>query len=351
MRRRKQVMSNIPDDILDSIPTDEILDNISPQIGKMVFQLGTELGLSIADLENIDKCNCDLTAQSKEVLFTWRRDKLVRPTIRVLEQALVNSRKGARCLEEVVKNVHPKTLRAVETVTDRIKDNADRIIQNIQTSQILDHMMTHLVISVDDRRRIEQHAGQDDQNKALLDIVSKRREPAYSVFVDGLRIHGYEDIANDLKCASEKMGPSTTSVPDEYKGLSDRTVPSYKIRLQKNYSNIITSVKHDTIVDHLISYAVLQIGDCQKINACPSQEQKNRQLMDTLLHGNENGFTEFLNALRNDIAYTDLANRIASTEVTSTDRSNIQSCYNINKRKYEHVHETTTLLPKKTKEN
>ncbi|XP_076080539.1 uncharacterized protein LOC143051533 [Mytilus galloprovincialis] len=351
MRRRKQVMSNIPDDILDSIPTDEILDNISPQIGKMVFQLGTELGLSIADLENIDKCNCDLTAQSKEVLFTWRRDKLVRPTIRVLEQALVNSRKGARCLEEVVKNVHPKTLRAVETVTDRIKDNADRIIQNIQTSQILDHMMTHLVISVDDRRRIEQHAGQDDQNKALLDIVSKRREPAYSVFIDGLRIHGYEDIANDLKCASEKMGPSTTSVTDEYKGLPDRTVPLFKIRLQKNYSNIITSVKHDTIVDHLISCAVLTIGDCQKINACPSQEQKNRQLMDTLLHGNENGFTEFLNAVRNDSAYTDLANRIASTEVTSTDRSNIQSCYNIDKRKYEHVHDTTTLLPKKTKEN
>ncbi|CAG2243607.1 unnamed protein product [Mytilus edulis] len=68
MRRRKQVISSIQDDILDSIPTDEILDNISTQIGKMVFQLGIELGLSIADLENIDKCNCDLTAQSKEVL-------------------------------------------------------------------------------------------------------------------------------------------------------------------------------------------------------------------------------------------------------------------------------------------
>ncbi|CAG2255788.1 unnamed protein product [Mytilus edulis] len=139
---------------------------------------------------------------------------------------------------------------------------------------------------------------------------------------------------------------------DNNNGLSDRTVPSFKIRLQKNYSNIITSVKHDIIVDHLISCAVLTIGDCQKINACPSQEQKNRQLMDTLLHGNENGFTEFLNALRNDSVYTDLANRIASTEVTSTDRSNIQSCYNINKRKYGlNEQETTTLLPKKTKEN
>ncbi|CAG2222676.1 unnamed protein product [Mytilus edulis] len=212
--------------------------------------------------------------------------------------------------------------------------------------------MTHLVISADDRRDIEHYPRQDDQNKALLDIVIKRREPAYSVFVDGLRNYGYEDIANDLKCASEKMGPSTTSVPVENKGLSDWTVPLYKIRLQKNYSNIITSVKHDLIVDHLISCAVLTIGDCQKINACPSEEQKNRKLMDTLLHGNENGFTEFLNALRNDSAYADLANKIKYTEVTSTDISNIQSCYNINKRKYGlNVQETTTQLPKKPKEN
>ncbi|XP_063436884.1 uncharacterized protein LOC134718320 [Mytilus trossulus] len=123
MRRRKHVISSIQDDILDSIPTDELLDNISTKIGKMVFQLGIELGLSIADLENIDKCNCDLTAQSKDVLFRWRGDRSIKPTIRVLEKALVNSRKGARCLEEVVKNVDPKTLRAVETVTGAIAIN------------------------------------------------------------------------------------------------------------------------------------------------------------------------------------------------------------------------------------
>ncbi|XP_063417179.1 uncharacterized protein LOC134699510 [Mytilus trossulus] len=121
--------------------------------------------------KNIDKCNCDLTAQSKEVLCRWRRDRLVRPTIRVLEQALVNSRKGARCLDEVVRNVDPKTLRAVETITDRIRDNADKIIQDIQISQILYHMMTHLVISANDRRDIEHYPRQNDQNKALLDIV------------------------------------------------------------------------------------------------------------------------------------------------------------------------------------
>ncbi|XP_071138156.1 uncharacterized protein [Mytilus edulis] len=326
MRRRKQVMSNIPDDILDSIPTDEILDNISPQIGKMVFQLGTELGLSIADLENIDKCNCDLTAQSKEVLFTWRRDKLVRPTIRVLEQALVNSRKGARCLEEVVKNVDPKTLRAVETVTDRIKDNEDRIIHNIQTSQILDHMMTHLVISADDRLDVEHYPRHDDQNKALLDIVIKRREPAYSVFVDGLRNYGYEDIANDLECVTIDISPSPTLVSAENEGLSVWNVPLYKVRLQKNYLKVITDIKHENIVDHLISREVVSVDDGNKIESGKTPQEKNRNLMDMLLRKNEQGFNEFLKALRKDLIYADLADQIEKTEVTSTDMATLHKC-------------------------
>ena len=105
------------------------------------------------------------------------------------------------------------------TFTDRIRENASKIIQDIQVSQILDHMMTNLVISADDRRRIEQNVGQDDQNKALLDIVVKRREPVYSVFVDGLRNCGYKELANDLKYNSEEMSPSTTSEPAENKGI------------------------------------------------------------------------------------------------------------------------------------
>ncbi|XP_063417141.1 uncharacterized protein LOC134699481 [Mytilus trossulus] len=326
MRRRKQMVSSIPDDILDSIPTDEILDNISPHIGKMVFQLGTELGLSIADLENIDKCNCDLTAQSKEVLFRWRRDRSVKPTIRVLEQALVNSRKGARCLEEIVKNVEPKTLRAVETVTDRIRDNADRIIQEIQTSQILDHMMTQLVISVDDRRRIEQHAGQDDQNRALLDIVIKRREPAYGVFVDGLYTYGYEELANDLKCDSQEISPCAALVPADNEGLSVKNVPLYKVRLQKNYLKVITDITHESIVDHLISREVMSVDDGKKIESGKTPQEKNRNLMDMLLRKNERGFIEFLKALRKDSIYRDLADQIENTAVTSRDIEILKKC-------------------------
>ncbi|CAG2221710.1 unnamed protein product [Mytilus edulis] len=327
MRRRKQVISSIQDDILDSIPTDEILDNISTQIGKMVFQLGIELGLSIADLENIDKCNCDLTAQSKDVLFRWRGDRLVRPTIRVLEQALVNSRKGARCLEEVVKNVDPKTLRAVETATDKIRNNANRIIQEIQISQILDHMIAYLVISVDDRRRIEQHAGQDDQNKALLDIVIERKEPAFSVFVEGLRNYGYADIADDLKCDSQEVGPSTTLVALEHEGLSDWTVPLYKICLQKNYLKVITDIQHECIVDHLITKEVMSVDDGKKIESGKTPQEKNRMLMETLLRKNVHGFSEFLVALRKDPVYTNLADQIENTAVTMKDMAILHKCY------------------------
>ncbi|XP_052065512.1 uncharacterized protein LOC127705231 isoform X3 [Mytilus californianus] len=326
VRRRKQVKSRIPDDILDCIPTDEILDKLAPQIGKMVFQLGTELGLSIADLENIDKCSPNLTAQNKEVLFTWRKDRSVKPTIRVIKQALVNIRKGVRCLEEVVKNIDARTLRAVEIVTDRIRDNADRIIRDIQISQILDHMMTHLVISVDDRRRIEQHAGQDDQNKALLEIVIKSREPAYNVFVDGLRNYGYEDIANDLKYYSEEISPSTTLVSAENEGLSDWNVPLYKVRLQKNYLKVITDIQHESIVDHLISREVVSVDDGKKIESGKSPQEKNRTLMDMLLRKNERGFNEFLKALRKDSIYSDLADQIEKTEVTPTDMGILYKC-------------------------
>ncbi|XP_076080566.1 uncharacterized protein LOC143051553 [Mytilus galloprovincialis] len=184
-------------------------------------------------------------------------------------------------------------------------------------------MMTNLVISIDDRRRIEQHAGQDDQNKALLDIVTKRREPAYSVFVDGLRNYGYEDIANDLKC---DFSPSPTSASAETEGLSVWNFPLYKVRLQKNYLKVITDIQHENIVDHLISKEVLLVDDGKKIESGKTPQEKNRNLMDMLLRKNEQGFNEFLKALRKDSIYADLADQIEKTEVTSTDMATLHKC-------------------------
>ncbi|XP_076116850.1 uncharacterized protein LOC143084323 [Mytilus galloprovincialis] len=319
---------SIPGDILDCIPTDEILDKVAPLIGNMVFQLGTELGLLVTDIENIKvKYNRDSPAQNKEVLFTWRKDRRVKPTLRVLEEALVNIGRGANCLENVVKDVDPKTLKVVEIVTDRIRENENRIIQEVQTSQILDHMMTHLVLSVDDRRRIEQHAGQDDKNRALLDIVIKRREPAYGVFVDGLDTYGYEELANNLKCDSQEMTQSAALVPVENEDLSDWNIPLYKVRLQKNYLKVITGIQHDNIVDHLITKEVMSVNDSEKIESGKTTQEKNRTLMKLLLRKKEQGYIEFLKALRKDSMYADLADEIESTVVTSRDMSTLQTCY------------------------
>ncbi|CAG2247617.1 unnamed protein product [Mytilus edulis] len=311
VRRIKQVKSSIPDDILDCIPSDEILDRLAPLIGKIVFQLGIELGLSVEDLESIkEKCDRDLTAQNKEVLFTWRKDRTVKPTIRVLEQAFVNIGKGARCLKEVVKDVDPNTLKAVEIVTE--SENENRIIQDIQTSQILDHMMTNLVISVDDRRRIEQHAGQDDQNKALLDIVIKRREPTYGVFVDGLDAYGYKDLANDLKFDSQEMSQSAALVPAENEEELPQGYHWYSTWEHSRSSNI---------------KEVMSVDDGEKIESGKTTQEKNRTLITLLLRINEQGYIEFLTALRKDSAYADLADEIEYTAVTTRDMSTLHTCY------------------------
>ncbi|XP_063418083.1 uncharacterized protein LOC134700856 [Mytilus trossulus] len=112
VKRIKIVESDIPLEYLDCVPTDEILDALASRIGQVYFQLGAEVGLSIPTLEHIQaNIPRDLEAQNKEVLFQWRKDRSVKPTIRVLVQALVNVGRGAHCLQEILENVDPNTLR------------------------------------------------------------------------------------------------------------------------------------------------------------------------------------------------------------------------------------------------
>ncbi|XP_071123586.1 uncharacterized protein [Mytilus edulis] len=99
----------INEEYMDLIPTDEILDRLAHVIGVVSFQLGIELGLPITSIDIIQYNNGrDLVAQCKDILFQWREDQRVRPTIRVLVQALVNVDKGAKCLEEIIKTVGVK---------------------------------------------------------------------------------------------------------------------------------------------------------------------------------------------------------------------------------------------------
>ncbi|VDI26121.1 Hypothetical predicted protein [Mytilus galloprovincialis] len=328
-----------PIDKLKLRPSYSNIQNLPDHIGNKTFQLGIELGLSVVQMQQIESDHVtNLRSQTEEVLNTWRR--LSEATYEVLEKALHRLQLSRvlsyltyeEGLEEQVEVGLDEEVEVglEEAVGVGLKEElAERIIQDIQISQVLDYMMSHLVISSDDRRRIEHYAGQDEQNKALLGVVNKRGEPTYSVFVDALRTNGYTDLSNELECDSQEEGSSSPLVytgDTENKGLSNWTIPVFKIRLQKNYTNIINSILHGKIVDHLITRDVLSTADSERIDACPANIEKIRKLMDILLHGSENGFIEFLNALREDSEYTELADEIENTTVSSRDISTMQSC-------------------------
>ncbi|VDI37628.1 Hypothetical predicted protein [Mytilus galloprovincialis] len=334
-------------------PSSSITKLLPDHIGIQTFQLGIELGLSVVEMQHIAMNHItNLRGQTEEVLNKWR--KLSESTYEVLVKALhrldlssvlsyITYEEG---LEEIVEvgleekvevgleeKVEVGLEEKVEVglaehigieLEEQVKE---RIIQDIDISQTLDYMMSHLVISSDDRRSIEQYVRQDDQNKALIEVVNKRGWHTYTVFVDALQTSGYTDLANELKSDSEGKGSNEAIEKPQMKGLSQWTVPVYRVRLQKNYSNIIDCINHEKIVDHLISFDILTIADSQMINACPAQIQKNRKLMDILLHGNEKGFFEFLKSLREDSVHTELADEIENTQVSSRDLSTIQGCY------------------------
>ncbi|VDI76438.1 Hypothetical predicted protein [Mytilus galloprovincialis] len=320
--REVQTEIDQPRDKLLRRPSVLNIQQLPDHIGIQTFQLGIELGLSVVEMQKIESNHVtNLHVQTEEVLKRWV--KLPEATFEVLEKAL-HRLELSRVLSYLT---YDKDLgRQIEIeINEQVKE---RIIQDIQINQILDYMMTHLVISSDDRRSIEQYVRQDDQNKALLHDVITRGEPTYTVFVDALRTSGYTDLASELKCNSQEVGSGIALVQTENienKGLSHWNVPMYKVRLQKNYSKIINNIQHETIVDHLISRDVLTIADSQMINACPAQIQKNRKLMDILLHGSEHVFIEFLKALREDSVYSELADEIENTTVASRDISTIKS--------------------------
>ena len=91
---------------MEYIPTDEMLDALTPEIGIISFHLGIELGLRAVDLERIQyRYQHDLVKQTKQVLYDWRNDTTVKATLGVLEQAFGNVDRGAMCLKTVVENI------------------------------------------------------------------------------------------------------------------------------------------------------------------------------------------------------------------------------------------------------
>ena len=86
-------------------------------------------------------------------------------------------------------------------------------------------------------------------------------------------------------------------------------------KIQKKYNSIVKELSHVKIVDALISKNVLTIDDGERINSKPTQLDKNKEFIRLLLKGPEKGYNEFIEELRNDPVYVDLADQIEKTEV------------------------------------
>ena len=86
-------------------------------------------------------------------------------------------------------------------------------------------------------------------------------------------------------------------------------------KIRKNYNIIVNEVLHVKIVDALISKEVLTIDDGERINSKATQLDKNKEFIRLLLEGPEKGYNEFIEELRNDPVYVELADQIEKTEV------------------------------------
>ena len=86
-------------------------------------------------------------------------------------------------------------------------------------------------------------------------------------------------------------------------------------KIQKNYMRIVNGLSHVKIVDSLISKKVLTIDDGERINSKPTQSDKNKEFIRLLRKGPEKGYNEFIEELRNDPVYVELADKIEKTEV------------------------------------
>lgn len=108
--------------------------------------------------------------------------------------------------------------------------------------------------------------------------------------------------------------------------LSTWKVPLFRVRLQKNYTDIVSTITHENIVDYLINEDVLTLDDKYVIESYPAPSDKIRKLMEKLMYTEERGYDHFLSALREDDCYVELASQIKNTEVTSNDISLFTCC-------------------------
>ena len=74
---------------LQQIPDDEVLRELSKQVGNCAMQLGVELGLSMVKIEETLSNNSkDMFNRNFDVLIKWKKSCEVKPIIRILMKAM-----------------------------------------------------------------------------------------------------------------------------------------------------------------------------------------------------------------------------------------------------------------------
>ncbi|XP_063397791.1 uncharacterized protein LOC134682146 [Mytilus trossulus] len=93
---------NILEDRANTTPTNATLQELSNHIGNSSMQLGVELGLRSAEIQEIQNDHsCKLLHQNKEILRIWSQSKFPKPTIKELIKALQRIGK-IDCLREIL---------------------------------------------------------------------------------------------------------------------------------------------------------------------------------------------------------------------------------------------------------
>jgi len=74
---------------LQQIPDDDVLRELSNQVGNCAMQLGVELGLSMVEIEQtLFEYSKVIFSQTFDVLKKWKKIREVKPTIRILMKAM-----------------------------------------------------------------------------------------------------------------------------------------------------------------------------------------------------------------------------------------------------------------------
>ena len=74
---------------LQQIPDDDVLRELSNQVGNCAMQLGVELGLRMVEIEQtLFEYSKDIFSQTFDVLKKWKTNCEVKPTIRILMKAM-----------------------------------------------------------------------------------------------------------------------------------------------------------------------------------------------------------------------------------------------------------------------